>query len=94
MTHAQQRKFYQSREWRRASYACRERAGWLCERCKPRTVAAQLAHHINPVTEGGAKLDPENLEACCFPCHESLHGRASEARRDWTRYLQELMETI
>ena len=68
MNRAQQRAFYQGRDWRRASYACRERAGWLCEICKAEgfTKAAQLAHHVKPVLKGGAKLDEENLQALCF----------------------------
>ena len=94
MNRSQQRAFYQGREWRRISYAIRERAGFLCERCKPRTVAAALTHHIKPVTAGGAKLDPANLEALCFDCHEQEHGRANEQKRAWGRYLQELMDTL
>ena len=94
MNRAQTRAFYQGREWRRMSYLTRESAGWLCQRCKPRTVAAALAHHIKPVTEGGAKLDPANLEALCFDCHELEHGRANEQKREWGRYLQELMDTL
>ena len=94
MNRAQQARFYQGREWRRASYACRERAGWLCERCKPLTVAAALAHHIKPVSEGGDKLDPANLEALCFDCHETIHGRVHPERREWTVFLQELRDTI
>ena len=68
MNFAQRRKFYSSREWRRASYAARERAGFLCQRCKAEgfTKAAQLVHHVKPVSEGGAKLDEKNLQALCF----------------------------
>ena len=90
------RQFYQSRPWRGASLACRERAGWLCGRCKAEgfTVAAALAHHRVAVTKGGAKLDPANLEALCFDCHEKEHGRANEEKRAWGRYLQELMDTL
>ena len=96
MTRAEQRRFYQSREWRRASYACRERARWLCGRCASEgfTKAAELAHHIKPVKDGGEKLAEENLEAICFTHHELEHGRANEQKRAWGRYLQELMDTL
>ena len=95
MTRFEQRAFYQTPAWRRASKSCRARAGWLCERCKPRTVAAAVAHHVRPLDEDGAKLDQKNLMALCRDCHEEVHNRApNEQQRAWGKYIAELREKI
>ena len=47
------RDFYQTPEWRAMSRRIRERDEWLCTACKPRTVAAQLVHHVTPLSAGG-----------------------------------------
>lgn len=44
-----------------------------CERCGG---VATVVHHRRPIREGGARLDPANLEALCRACH----GRAHAAR--------------
>ena len=95
MTRIEQRKFYQTPAWRRASRACRARAGGLCERCKAEgfTEAAALAHHRIPLDAGGPKF--EGLEALCFRHHEAQHDRGpSEEQRAWSTYLSHLRETI
>ena len=53
MTAMQRKRFYQTREWRAMSRHIRQRDGWLCAGCKPRTVAAELVHHIVPLSENG-----------------------------------------
>ena len=95
MKRIETQRFYNSRPWRNLSRACRARAGWLCENCKPRTVAAVLAHHIKPITEGGAPLEISNTRALCFDCHSEIHNRAPNAeQRAWSIYLRELRNTI
>ena len=92
---AEQRAFYATRKWRRASRACRYRAGWLCERCKAAgfTMPAEVAHHRTPLDAGGAKF--EGLEALCRLCHESEHNRGpNEEQRAWGKYIAELRRTI
>ena len=90
-----QQRFYNSRPWRNLSLACRERAGWLCENCKPRSVAAVLAHHVVPISSGGEPLEISNTRALCFRCHEATHNRAPNAeQRAWSIYLRELRDTI
>jgi len=43
----------------------------LCVECERagRVVAAQEVDHVTPISAGGARLDPENLQALCTPCH-------------------------
>ena len=97
MNRREQRQFYQSSQWRRASKACRARAGWLCERCKSEgyTVAAVLAHHRTALDQKGEPLAESNLEALCRRHHEEVHDRApTEARRAWSTYLSHLRKTI
>lgn len=52
----------------------------LCERCaeKDKAVMASMVHHIIPISEGGARLDPRNFKALCRDCHEIIHGRKFE----------------
>ena len=97
MTRFEQRTFYQTPAWRRASRACRARAGWLCERCEAEgfTEAARVAHHRIPLDAGGAKLAESNLEALCKICHSEAHNRGpSEEQRAWSKYLSHLRKTI
>ena len=52
----------------------------LCERHdkQGRAVVATMVHHINPISDGGKRYDPDNLMALCFSCHEIIHGRKIE----------------
>lgn len=53
----------------------------LCERHMSKhgeAVIATVAHHITPISEGGARLDARNLQALCWTCHEVIHGRKAE----------------
>ena len=73
----------------------RERDGWTCTACRPRTVAARLVHHVKPLSEGGAALDPANLTSLCSECHLEAHGQVElEGKREWTRYIKELQDTF
>ena len=49
----------------------------LCEECKRNgvlTVATEV-DHIKPLSQGGERLDPANLQALCKPCHSRKTGR-------------------
>lgn len=61
--------------WQRARLAYLRRHP-LCEKCAAagRTAPATLVHHINPIKDGGARLDIRNLQALCNACHEKIHG--------------------
>ena len=92
MTAKQRKKFYQTGEWRAMSRRIRERDGWLCTLCRPRTVAARLVHHVKPLSENGAALDPANLISICAEHHREAHGVVvDEERRAWTNYIRELL---
>jgi 5-methylcytosine-specific restriction protein A len=67
--------FYNSPAWRKCRDAYMARHP-LCEDCASRglTVRAREVHHITPIDQGGAPLDPENLQALCHQCHMQIHG--------------------
>lgn len=47
------------------------RAHPLCEEClrQGRTEPARDVDHITPLVQGGARLDPDNVQALCHSCH-------------------------
>ena len=93
MTRPQRQLFYQSREWRAMSRHIRHRDGWLCQGCLPRTVAAELVHHIVPLSEAGPPLEESNLVSLCAACHQDRHGQVvDEGKREWVDYIKDLME--
>jgi 5-methylcytosine-specific restriction protein A len=75
-------------QWRAARLAYL-RTHPLCERCNPTgteipAVPATMVHHIVPIKEGGARLDPQNLMALCNACHEVIEGPNRWRRKDET----------
>ncbi len=69
-------RFYQRKEWKSVR-SLQLQLEPLCRECRKlgKLVAASVVDHILPITEGGAKLDLENLQSLCKPCHERK-GRA------------------
>lgn len=53
----------------------------LCERCDSRgyTEPAELVHHIVPLEDGGARLDPDNLKSLCYACHSIIHEQMDKS---------------
>jgi 5-methylcytosine-specific restriction protein A len=49
----------------------------LCEKCQENNLItlAVLVHHIIPISDGGDRLNPDNLMALCNKCHEEIHGK-------------------
>lgn len=47
----------------------------LCERhaLLGETVAADMVHHIVPLSKGGDRLAMENLQSLCYSCHSQVH---------------------
>lgn len=64
--------FYWSPAWRRLRAVFLAEHP-LCADCQKRgrVVAAQVVDHKVPIRQGGAPLDPENLQALCATCHNS-----------------------
>jgi 5-methylcytosine-specific restriction protein A len=58
----------------------------LCDQCalEGKVVSAVLVHHIIPIKDGGARLDPSNLCSMCQPHHEVIHGKDRWKRRTYT----------
>jgi 5-methylcytosine-specific restriction protein A len=44
----------------------------LCAKC--RTHLDLQVHHKVPISEGGSRLDPKNLETLCGTCHKKHHA--------------------
>lgn len=49
----------------------------FCVECKRkgRTTPAQVVDHITPISQGGAKLDQDNLQPMCHRCHNAKSAR-------------------
>ena len=92
MTAIQRKRFYQTREWRSMSRHIRQRDGWLCQGCLPRTVGAELVHHKVPLSEDGPPLEESNLVSLCADCHRARHEQVDEGKQEWKRYIVGLME--
>jgi 5-methylcytosine-specific restriction protein A len=74
---------YQSREWKALIAATIRERGRCCEdpRCTtPNRAAGQRVYgdHVIELQDGGALLDPSNIQLLCAPCH----GRKTAAERD------------
>ena len=93
MTTFQRKAFYQTREWKNMSRDIRQRDDWLCTSCRPRRVAAELVHHIKPLSENGPALDPANLTSLCSECHRQIHAVVvDQGKQEWVNYIKNLME--
>lgn len=79
-----QKKFYDSKAWRR----CRDvylSEHPCCERCQQAGLisVAEHVHHKQELTAENYKdpmiaLNPDNLEALCFKCHQKEHHASEE----------------
>ena len=67
--------FYNSTAWRRLSRIQLRREP-LCAEClrAGRITPAEIADHIQPIRDGGARLDSENIQSLCRACHNRKHG--------------------
>ena len=68
------KRFYNSPAWRRISAEQLKREP-LCVECMRagRVQPAEIADHIQPIREGGARLDRENIQSLCRACHNRKH---------------------
>ena len=40
-----------------------------------RITPVEVTDHVNPINQGGALLDWDNLQSLCHPCHNAKSGR-------------------
>lgn len=70
--------FYASREWRSlVARLKRERGSW-CAKCG--AGGRIIGDHIRERRDGGAELDPANIELLCQPCHNRKTAKARKLR--------------
>lgn len=75
-------------EWVRLRKRILERDGYRCRACgKPGRLEVD---HVIPLHQGGAALDPANLQTLCRTCHflkTGLEKNIDPERLAWRRYL-------
>jgi 5-methylcytosine-specific restriction endonuclease McrA len=57
--------------WRKVRAEVLERDGWQCQHCGQ---PANTVDHLVSLAEGGSRLDPNNLVACCSDCNSRRGG--------------------
>jgi 5-methylcytosine-specific restriction protein A len=67
--------FYRSKAWLAARAAVLKRDGYRCATPYCRNRATHV-DHIRPIADGGAGLDPTNLQSLCASCHSRKTTRA------------------
>jgi 5-methylcytosine-specific restriction protein A len=50
----------------------------FCAKCG---TSANQVDHIKPINDGGARLDPRNLQSLCISCHSAKTAIDKAARR-------------
>lgn len=63
-------RFYNSKAWRnlRANFIQDNPICVMCSK-EGKLVPGDHVDHIKPISEGGAKLEPSNLQTLCRSCH-------------------------
>ena len=83
------------RQWARLRRRILERDGYRCRACgRPGRLEVD---HVQPLHQGGAALDPTNLQALCGPCHVAKStrergGPPDPEREAWREFLRTLPE--
>jgi len=70
-------RFYNSAAWRRFATAHKAQNP-LCVNFDECGGATVFSDHILPITEGGAKFDPENIQALCVKCNAVKTGKQAK----------------
>ena len=73
--------FYQSAQWRavRAAFLRQQPLCCACE-VRGRVVPAVVVDHVVPIKQGGARFDPENLQALCVSDHNAKSAKERAQR--------------
>jgi 5-methylcytosine-specific restriction endonuclease McrA len=85
-----QRDIRDARAWQLVRETVRRRDGDACRACGGRENLG--VHHIIPLAEGGAPLDPDNLVTLCRLCHEREESKSRFLTRDSPSRLQDFRE--
>ena len=67
-------RFYNSAAWRKFAKA-HKMQNPLCVNFDECGGVAEYSDHINPISEGGAKFDLENIQSLCKKCNASKTGK-------------------
>jgi len=71
--------FYRSTEWRKLLASIIKARGRQCEACG--SIDGRLiGDHIVERKDGGAELDPSNVQLLCLPCHNKKTAREKAKR--------------
>jgi 5-methylcytosine-specific restriction enzyme A len=70
--------FYRSREWKQLMVHLKARRGPWCQRCG--SLHRVAGDHIIERKDGGAELDPSNIELLCQACHNAKTKRSAADR--------------
>lgn len=70
--------FYQSKEWRGLVSSIKKQRGAWCQRCG--STKGLIADHIIERKDGGAELDPANIELLCGKHHAIKTAEARKRR--------------
>ena len=78
--------------WRTLRKRMLQAANYRCSWCnRPGRLEVD---HIVPLSKGGARYDPSNLQVLCKPCHITksgyVQGKHVEDRQEWSRFVNEL----
>ncbi len=66
--------FYLSQEWRELIARLIRQRGRRCEAC-PQRDCRLIGDHVVELQDGGAPLDPANVQLLCQPCHNRKTAR-------------------
>lgn len=82
----EQKKFYNSRNWRykiRRPYLSKNP---YCVKCKEKDyiVLAEIVDHVIPIKQGGAMRDERNFQSLCKDCHNVKRGQEAHMKiKNW-----------
>ena len=75
--------FYLTREWRALASAIKRQRRYTCEACGldgRKQPWRMHADHIIEIRDGGAPMDPLNVQVLCHACHNAKTAKAKAAR--------------
>lgn len=82
------RQFYEqhflgSARWKKLRTLVKEKFGYKCQACNKSNLESNscIAHHIQPIQDGGEADDLNNITALCYHCHKRLHLYLRQAKR-------------